>query len=357
MKQLSVGILGLCHLHPRSYMPLFAAIPGVDVVAVADGNAAVLEGFTKDFAVRGYADWREMIEKEKLDIAILFLPHVECPDAAVACADKGIHLIVEKPMAASAEGVRRMIAAAKENNVLLTAPYLWRYHTVARNMKRLIGEGVIGDVVGCEGRCSAGRLNRYIEGNASWMLKKALSGGGPMYNLGVHWIDLYRHFLDDEVVEVVGKNVKVNKEYDIEDNSFAILTFGKGTVVALDISYTVPDAYPAGRDLFLSLRGTGGILSWEPSFEGVRETLFVCSDTSDYTASPRRQISFELTSVPGYCGIMGLQFLQDFANNIRNGDTQVAISGGDGLRALEVVEAIYESAQTGKAVKLNTVKV
>jgi len=114
----------------------------------------------------------------------------------------------------------------------------------------------------------------------------------------------------------------------------------------------VPDAYPAGRDLFLSLRGTGGILSWEPSFEGVRETLHICSDTGEYAASPRRHATFELTSVPGYCGIMGLQFLQDFANNIRNGDTQVAISGEDGLRALEVVEAIYESAQTGKAVKL-----
>jgi predicted dehydrogenase len=353
MKQLSVGILGLCHLHPRSYMPLLAAIDGVDVVAVADGNAKVLEGFTSDFPVRGYADWREMLEKEKLDIAVLFLPHVECPEAAVACAARGIHLVVEKPMAADAEGVRRMIAAARENSVLLTTPYLWRYHTVARHMKRLINEGVIGDVVGCEGRCAAGRLNRYIEGNASWMLQKALSGGGPMYNLGVHWIDLYRHLLGDEVVEVVGKNVKVNKEYDIEDNSFAILTFGKGAVVALDISYTVPDAYPAGRDLFLSLRGTGGVLSWEPSFEGVRETLFVCSDTGDYAASPRRHVNFELTSAPGYCGIMGLQFLGDFANNIRNGDTQVAITGEDGLRALEVVEAIYQSAETGKAVKLN----
>ena len=355
MTQLSVGILGLCHLHPRSYMPLFAALDGIDVVAVADGNAAMLEGFTRDFPVRGYADWREMIEKETLDIAVLFLPHAECPDAAVACAARGIHLVVEKPMAAGAEGVRRMIAAAQKHNVLLTTPYLWRYHAVSRHMKKLIGEGVLGRVVGCEGRCAAGRLNRYIEGNASWMLKKALSGGGPMYNLGVHWIDLYRFFLEDEVAEVIGKNVKINTEYDIEDNSFALLTFGKGAVLALDISYTVPDSYPYGRDLYLSLRGAGGVLSWSPSFEGVRETLFVCSDGKEYAASPRRHIDFELVSVPGYCGIMGLQFLRDFANNIRNGDRQVAISGEDGLRALEVVEAIYESARTGKAISLAAV--
>lgn len=156
---------------------------------------------------------------------------------------------------------------------------------------------------------------------------------------------------------MIGKNVKINTDYDIEDNSFAILTFGKGAVVALDISYTVPDAYPAGRDLFLSLRGTDGVLSWEPSFEGIRERLFLCSDGKEYAASPRRHVDFELTSVPGYCGIMGLQFLQDFANAIRNNEKTVVISGEDGLRALEVVEAIYQSAETGRAVSVAKVGV
>ncbi len=351
MKQLAVGILGLSHLHPRSYMPHFAAVDGVEVVAVSDANPTVLEGFTRDFPVRGYADWRQLLENEQLDLAVLFLPHVECPDAAVACAERGIHLIVEKPMAASAEGVRRMLAATQQTGALLATPYLWRYHAVARHMKKLIGEGVLGRVVGCEGRCAAGRLDRYIQGNARWMLTRALSGGGPMYNLGVHWIDLYRWLLDDEVVEVVGKNVKINEEYDIEDNSFALITFSRGTVVALDISYTVPDSYPYGRDLYLSLRGTDGVLSWSPSFEGVRETLFLCSDGGEYAASPRRHIDFELTAAPGYCGIMGLQFMQELVQAIRE-HTPALITGVDGLRALEVVEAIYQSAETGQVVRL-----
>jgi len=185
------------------------------------------------------------------------------------------------------------------------------------------------------------------------MLEKARSGGGPMYNLGVHWIDLYRWLLDDEVVEVSGKNVKVNQEYDIEDNSFALLTFSRGTVVALDISYTVPDSYPYGRDLYLGLRGTGGVLSWAPSFEGVKERLFVCSDSGEFAAAPRRHIDFELESHPGYTGILGVHFLTDLAASIRAG-TPPAITGEDGLRALEVVEAVYESATTGRTVRLPT---
>jgi predicted dehydrogenase len=352
MRNLNVGFVGLSHLHPRSYMPLFNAVPGAAVTAVADANPAVLEPFVKDFPVAGYADWREMIEKEQLDLALFFLPHVECPDAAVACAERGIHLVVEKPMAADAAGVRRMIAAAEKAGVVLATPYLWRYHPVARHMKGLIDQGILGRVVGCEGRCAAGRLNRYIEGNAKWMLTKALSGGGPMYNLGVHWIDLYRWLLDDEVVEVMGKNVKINAEYDIEDNSFALLTFSKGAVLALDISYTVPDSYPYGRDLYLGLRGTAGVLSWAPSFEGIRERLFVCSDAADYASSPRRHVDFELTSLPGYCGIMGVQFLQDVVKSI-NEKAPVTITGTDGARALDVVEAIYRSVESGKAVTLN----
>ena len=137
-QHLSVGFLGLSHLHPRSYMPLFQAIPGATVVAAADSNPIVLEGFTQSFPVRGYADWRDLLEREQLDLAVIFLPHADCPEAAVACAQRGVHVLVEKPMAASAEGVRRMIAAAEQAGVILSTPYVWRYHPVALEMKKLI---------------------------------------------------------------------------------------------------------------------------------------------------------------------------------------------------------------------------
>jgi len=350
-RQSSVGIMGLSHLHPRSYMTLFQAIPEAAVVAAAEANRSVLEGFVKDFPMRGYSDWRELIERERLDLAMIFLPHADCPDAAVACAGRGVHVVVEKPMAADAEGARRMIAAARQAGVILSTPYVWRYHPVAREIKRLIEEGVTGRVVGCEGRCAAGRLSRYIEGHAAWMLDKARSGGGPMCNLGVHWIDLYRWLLADEVVEVVSKTVQVNREYDIEDNCFALLTFSRGTVLALDISYTVPDSYPLGRDLYLALRGTTGLLSWSPSFEGAQERLFVCSDSGEYSQPPRQHLDFSLPPQPGYSGIMGLRFLTDLFESIRTGKPP-AITGEDGLKALEVVEAVYRSAESGNSVRL-----
>jgi predicted dehydrogenase len=348
---LTVGFLGLSHLHPPSYMPLFQAIPGAAIVAVADSNRSVLDRFTTDFAVRGYSDWHDLLERESLDLAVIFLPHADCPDAAVACVQRGMHVLVEKPMAASAEGVRRMIAAAHRAGVILSTPYVWRYHPVALQMKKLIEQGITGRVVGCEGRCAAGRLGRYTDAHAGWMLQKARSGGGPMFNLGVHWIDLYRWLLADEVDEVIAKNVHANKNYDIEDNSFALLTFSRGTVLALDISYTVPASYPFGRDLYLALRGETGVLSWSPSFEGTRESLFVCSDSGEFAETARQHIEFALPQRPGYAGAMGHAFLSGLVESIRSGKPP-AITGQDGLKALEVVEAIYQSAESGRSVKI-----
>lgn len=350
MRTLSVGFVGLSHLHPKSYMPVFHAAGGMEVVAAAESDPGVLASFTREFPMRAYSDWQSMLDKEQLDLAVLFLPHNQCPEAGIACAGRGVHLLVEKPMAADSRGLRSLMKAVTKAGVVLSSPYVWRYHPVARAMKQYVDDGVLGKIVGCEGRCAAGRLHRYIDGNARWMLTRRESGGGPMYNLGVHWIDLYRWLLHDEVVEVLGKNVKVNQDYDIEDNSFALLTFSRGTVLALDISYTVPDSFPYGRDLYLALRGTTGVLSWSPSFEGIRETLFVCSDSPRFQPATRRHVSFELEPQPGYAGPSTLPFLRELSEAIRKG-TRPAITGEDGLRALEVVEAIYESAETGKAVK------
>ena len=253
-------------------------------------------------------------------------------------------------MAASSEGVRQMIATASNAGVILSVPFVWRYHVVARQMKRLCQDGTLGRIVGCAARSVAGRIASYIDGHAEWVLEKRLSGGGSMCTLGVHWIDLYRWLLDDEVVEVVGKNVKVNQEYDVEDNSFALVTFARGTVLTLDVSY-VPDCYPPGRDLCFAARGTRGAVSWSPASEGVMERLSIWSAAPAFGSVASGHIDFEVEAHPGYSGIAGVHFLGDLAESIRTGSPP-AVAGEDGLRSLEVVEAIYRSADSGLPVRL-----
>ncbi|MEI8315771.1 MAG: Gfo/Idh/MocA family oxidoreductase [Verrucomicrobiota bacterium] len=332
---MKIGIIGLGHLHPRSYMPHFQAIPGVEVAAVVEANTGLREAFCRDFKLPGFATVDELLKTVKLDVAAIFLPHVDCPAAAAQCAARGIHLMVEKPMASSAAGAAAIVQSARQAGVKLTTGYAWRLHPVASEFRKIIQSGTIGEIVGAEGRCAAGKLNRYIEGHSPWILQKALSGGGPMYNLGVHWIDLFRWFLEDEVAEVSGRNVKVNTQYDVEDNSFAHLKFSKGAVVALDISYTVPDSFPHGRDLYLSARGTRGVISWAPAFEGQRDTLFICRDKAESR-------EYDLPPTPGYAGGMGREYVRSFIDAVAN-NRPLPVTGEDGVAALQVVEAIYKA--------------
>jgi len=260
-------------------------------------------------------------------------------------------VVVEKPVANTAQGAREIVEACRRSGVLFSTPYVWRYHPVCREMKKFIASGVLGRIVSCEGRCAAGGLHRYIDGHAPWMLERTKSGGGPMFNLGVHWIDLYRWLLGSEIAAVIGKNVHVNRQYDIEDNSLAICTFENGATLALDISYTVPDSYPFGRDLYLAVRGTEGCLSFAPAFEGTRQTLFVCSNDPRFGGEPQRTIEFELPDTPGYSGAIGLQYVAEIADDILN-RRQPSIGGNDAIKALEVAEAIYRSANTGREVVL-----
>jgi len=332
-------------------MPHFEAVRATRVVAACDASESLRAAFAKDFDVRVYANWRRLLDEEKLDLVYVFLPHNQCPAAAVACASKGIHIVVEKPVASSVRGCRRAVAACRRHGVLFSTPYLWRYHPVCRRMKAIVDSGELGRIVGCEGRCAAGGLHRYVEGHAAWMLDRKRSGGGPMFNLGVHWIDLFRWMLGDEIVEVMGKNIHVNRRYDVEDNSMAICTFAGGTLLSLDISYTVPDGYPNGRDLYLAVRGTEGCLSYAPAFEGTRQTLLTCVRSTGRSAASNEAVHFELEDVPGYCGPLGREYVAEIANNVHHRCSH-HVTGDDALRALQVVEAVYRSSESGRAVHL-----
>jgi UDP-N-acetyl-2-amino-2-deoxyglucuronate dehydrogenase len=356
---LNVAIIGLGHLHPKGYMPLFEQCPNTVVVAAFDKDETLLSSFCKEFGVKGYADLDELLDIEKIDIAAVFLPHCDCADAAVKCADKGIHLLVEKPIARTVDEVRAVAEAVKRNNVKITTGYCWRYHPVVKAMKDCIEQGFIGSIVTVEARLAAGRVDRYIKGNAKWMLEKAKSGGGPMYNLGVHWIDLLCHLLNDTIEEVCAVNTKTSDVYDVEDSSIALLKFGKGAVGVLSTSYIVPDCFPNGRDLYIGIKGTKGVLSYAPKYEGEQgsstagqtDILELYSDSEHVSGSSARKFVFTLDRFSGYSGYMGKAYVDDFVDSIIK-DREPFITISQAIDILNVVDAIYTSDQKKSWVKV-----
>ena len=352
MQTLGVGIIGLHHLHPVDYLPHFEALPEAEVRAIAEADAVYLSRVCEGAGINGIGDYRELLARNDIDLVALFLPHVDCPEAVERAAEAGKHIIVEKPMADTADGIRRMIAAARKAGVMLSSAYCWRYHPASGQIKRLVDEGLLGEVIALEGRCAAGSPLRYFNDDISpWLVEKASAGGGPMHNLGVHWIDLFRWILGDEVESATGMVSHAQHNLEVEDNSFGTIRFQGGATATLDISYSVPGSYPAGRDLYIGIRGTKGALSWSPAWGGTADEVFVVSDDAAWVDGPVRTLQIGSRDVQGYGGVSGLAYLRDVVEAIRSG-REPEVTGIDGLRAMEVVEAIYESAETGRTVQV-----
>jgi len=353
-KKLKTAIIGLQHLHPENYLPHFQNCEDTEIVAVCDENAELVEAFGKRHSLAAFSSLEKMLEEVALDLAAIFLPHCDCLGAAQKCAQKGINLMIEKPIAQTPAQVREIAKIVEAANVKITTGYCWRYHPVIKAMKEIISQGAIGKPVSVEARLAAGKVERYIKGNASWMLEKAKSGGGPLYNLGVHWLDVLNYILADKVSDVCAVNTKTNTAYDIEDGTTAMLRFKGGATGVLQTSYIVPDCYPNGRDLYLGIKGTEGVLCYAPGYEGEAgssaggqsDVLEVYSDSPHLAGAAARRLVFNLDKTPGYSGYMGKAYIEDFAKAILE-DTPVFITIEQAIDVLDVVEAIYKSDEQG----------
>ena len=349
MRTLGIGIIGLHHLHPTDYLPHFRAIPNVEVRTLSEADDSLRRQVCDAAGVPGHTDYAELVGRDDVDLVAIFLPHAECAEAAESAARSGKHVIVEKPMADTSDNVRRMVLATAEAGVTLSSPYCWRYHPAAQQVRQVVSAGVLGQIIALEGRCMAGGPDRYLENGISPWLNEPGAGGGPMHNLGVHWIDLFRWLLQAEVESASAMVSHAHHGLAIEDNSLALLQFEGGAISSLDISYSAPSGYPAGRDLYIGIRGTLGTLSWSPAWGGTADEIVVCSDHPDYADAPRHVLQIASRTVTGYAGICGLAYLRSTVEAVGSGRTP-EVTGTDGLRALEVVEAVYAAAATGRRV-------
>ena len=349
MKPLGLGIIGLHHQHPRWYYPLWNNLPEYIPVAIADDDKPFLDSENDFFKLKTYTDYHDLLAREDIDVVLIFLPHSRMPEAFEAAAASGKHVILEKPCAADVDGVKQIADTARRYpNIIISAPYCWRTHPVSERIHSLIQTGTIGRITAVEGRLNAGTAQRYIRDNAPWMLKSS-EGGGPMWNLGVHWIDYFRWITGQEIIEVSGVTSGPHGDLvrDIEDNAQALISFEDGAVGMLDISYSLSEDYPGKRDIYVSIRGTHGALSWTPAWQGFRDELLVVSDNESGEKDRCRTLEIISKDIPGYGGHMAWTWLKDFAKAVReNGTPLVGID--DIRRAVEVADAFYRSVKSGK---------
>ena len=235
---LKIAFIGVSHWHVPLYL---TKMPMGAVCAVSDPDEEIAAQFARQLSCRCYADYRELVEKEKPQFVFAFAPHYQMVELALYLIEKGVPFSMEKPMGLSFEDVQTIAREAEKKNHFIAIPFVWRYSDTVQQLKESILDGKIRHM---SYKFVAGPPSRYLA-TSRWMLKKETAGGGCMTNLGVHFIDMAMYLTDAQSAEVMASSYQYGSEYDIELYATSLVKMDTGASLVLETGY----AYPMDEEL------------------------------------------------------------------------------------------------------------
>jgi predicted dehydrogenase len=246
-------------------------------------------------------------------------------------ARSGVHVLCEKPIAVTVSDGVEMIEACRVAGVSLATAFPVRHVPAIMRAKQMVDEGKVGEVLAVKAT-NHGRMP------GGWFIKRELSGGGAVIDHTVHVADLLRWILKDEFKSVYAEIDTRFHDFDIDDCGTLAFEMEKGIFATLDPSWSRPRNYPTWGDVAMEIIGTDGVIS----IDAFSQHLVEIGDS-------QRPVRYR-----GWGDSSDLALVADFVSAVREG-SRPAADGVDGLRALEVALAAYESASCGDVAVLNRV--
>lgn len=358
------GIVGCGAIGPTHAGALKQLAEDAELVAVADLVPERAQKVAEQFGVRTiYASDDQLIADKEIDAVIFATPSGMHADQAVKALRAGKHVIVEKPMDVSLDACDRMVAAERETGKKLAIISQHRWDHASIFVKDAVASGKLGKLYLVEMSVKWWRTQQYYD-SGDWRGTWKWDGGGALMNQGVHTVDLMQ-WLAGPVESVYARTATGGHErIEVEDIAVATLKFKNGAIGTLTATTA---AFP-GQLARVDLYGTEG----SAIIEGDRLKLFHLRDGTQVnaegasrhalsvaqggTASVKDETATRLTENaakdPGAIwGDAHREQIRDFINAIRN-DTRPLIHGAEGRKPVEIILAVYESARTGKEIKL-----
>jgi UDP-N-acetyl-2-amino-2-deoxyglucuronate dehydrogenase len=320
-----------------------ATLPGARLAAVTDVAAGAAAAFA---AARGCAaepGLDALLARPDVDVVCICVPSGLHAEVGVRAARAGKHLVVEKPIDVTLAAADRLIEAARTAGVALTVISQHRFDPGLIELKRLLGDGVLGRLVLAEASTKWYRTKGYYD-SAAWRGTWAMDGGSLM-NQGVHYVDLLRWCMGP-VAEVTALCATQAHQVEVEDTALAIVRFGSGAVGTI-LSSTA--AFP-GFPQRLEVTGTDGTVIVEDG-RIVRRAFGAGAAESQGGAGPETIGTIGAAADPAAIEVTShAAQIADLLAAIEEG-REPAVDGRAGRDALEIVCAVYESARTGRTVR------
>lgn len=319
----------------------------LEIVALCDVVPENIEDKFQKFHlpsdIRRYADYKEMLEEEKPDLAGIATESGKHAQIALDCIKAGCNIIIEKPMAMSMEEADAIVKASDETGVKVCACHQNRFNKSIQKIREAIEEGRFGRLFHGTAHIRWNRNEGYYK-QAPWRGTWEQDGGALM-NQCIHNIDLLRWMMGDDIIEVMAYTDRLNHDYiQAEDLGLAIVKFKNGSYGIIEGTTNI---YPLNLEETLYIFGeTGTIKAGGKSVNIIEEWHF--ADGKDDSEYVKANYYEDPANVYGFGhNPLYADVIEAITNN-----RQPYIDARAGRRALELVLAIYKSAAEGKPVKL-----
>lgn len=293
--------------------------------------------------IKCYCDYREMLKKEIIDLIAIATESGKHAQIALDCIEQGCNVIIEKPIALSIEDANCIIKRAKEKGVKVCACHQNRFNKSIQKIREAVEKKRFGKMFYATAHIRWSRDFEYYN-RARWRGTWEQDGGALM-NQCIHDIDLLRWMMGDEVEEVMAMTDRLNHRYiEAEDFGVALVKFHNGGYGVIEGTV---DVYPKNLEETLYLFGEKGtVKAGGEAVNIIEEWKF--SDYLDEAESVKAEFNEVPPNIYGY----GHTRLYEDVIDAINRNRMPYVDAEAGKRALEMVLAIYKSAQLGMPVKL-----
>ena len=348
MSTVGFGSIGCGNIGPI-HAAAIDEVPEAELIAVSDVVIESASNLTERFPAEVYTDYRDLLARDDVQAVSLCVPSGLRAELAEACAAAGKHILSEKPLEISTERIDRIVAAADNAGVLLGCIFQSRFADGPQKIYEALAEKRFGKLVLGDAYVKWHRTQEYYNSGA-WRGTRKIDGGGALMNQGIHQIDLLLSFMGP-VKSVFARTDTVGHEgIEVEDLACALLTFENGAMGVIEGSTAI---WP-GHSARIEIHGTNGSVVTE---EGeVRFWKFREEKEGDAAIQANLDKKSDLGSGAGD-PLASLRHeghrrqIEDFARAILEGRPP-AVDGREARRAVELIEAIYRSAELGAPVEL-----
>lgn len=335
--RLRLGIVGF-GLIGRRRAQIAAEDGRAALVGVADPTPTAREIAAKQFQVPVFADAEELLNREPLDLLVVATPNSLAVPIAISALRRGLHVLIEKPPGTDAAQCRRLASAAARSGRLLKVGFNHRYHPALARLLTGVRQGEIGEVINLRAQYGHGGRPGYEN---EWRGRPQLSGGGELLDQGVHLLDLVHGLMGMPETVFAMLQTAVWPVHPLEDNGFALLRYPNGAVGSLHSSWTQWKNHFSlevfGTRGALIAEGLGGSYGPERWILHRRRPEGGAPDTHEETFSgPDESWRIEWE-----------EFLSGILHNMPYQGTP-----SDGLGVMTMLQALYRSARTGRAVRI-----